>query len=90
MTPAQFRSTHGPCARWSTADIESYEHLIEVASCQLAEASDAGQLVVGRRAEGDRVVVELSDPVGIGVGKGGSGNHAEKCRAMLRPGVGDQ
>ncbi|MGP3990853.1 hypothetical protein [Streptomyces sp. 3N207] len=69
MTPAQFRSTHGPCATWSTADIEGYEHLVEAVSPELAEAGRTGQLVIGRRATNDRVVVDLTDPAGLIVGE---------------------
>lgn len=29
MTPSVFRATHGPATSWSTADFETYEHLVE-------------------------------------------------------------
>ncbi|GHJ18872.1 hypothetical protein [Streptomyces albus] len=61
MTPAQFRDSHGPCRGWSTAEIESYEHLVEAASSHLWEdAARTGQVVSGRYADGSQVVLGLA------------------------------
>ncbi|MBQ0867391.1 hypothetical protein [Streptomyces sp. RK75] len=85
MTPAQFRSAHGPCTTWSVADIEGYEHLVETASPELSETARTGQLVVGRRATGDRVVVDLTDPAGlIGTVRSGKTNAAAALRHIQR------
>lgn len=60
MTPAQFRAEHGTCTDWSSADFESYEHLVEEAHPDFARAAHDGLVVVSRRADGGRVVVDLA------------------------------
>ncbi|MBH1937821.1 hypothetical protein I5Q34_26720 [Streptomyces sp. AV19] len=60
MTPAQFRSRHGDCTAWTLADYESYEHLVEGTDPDIARAAREGRVIIGRRADGDRVVVDLA------------------------------
>ncbi|KPC78275.1 hypothetical protein ADL27_48305 [Streptomyces sp. NRRL F-6602] len=61
MTPAQFRDSHGPCRGWSSAEIDCYEHLVEAGSSGLwEEAARAGQVVLGRHADGGQVVTDLA------------------------------
>ncbi|MCD9145999.1 hypothetical protein [Streptomyces albireticuli] len=58
----RFRATHGDCTTWGPADYESYEHLVEAADPGIARAVREDLVVVGRHAEGGRVVVDLALP----------------------------
>ncbi|MFJ5680263.1 hypothetical protein [Streptomyces sp. NPDC093097] len=60
MTPAHFRSTHGPYRDWTAADYEAYEHLIERDDPALACAAINGLIVTGRRTTNGEVVVDLA------------------------------
>ncbi|WP_301128637.1 hypothetical protein [Streptomyces cacaoi] len=60
VTPEEFRDSHGPCGGWSSAEIESYEHLVEAGSCHVwSQAARTGRVVLGRHVDGGQVVVDL-------------------------------
>jgi hypothetical protein len=60
QTPDAFRAAHGDVTTWSAADFDGYEHTLEVASPAFADAIATGWFVLGRHAEGDKVVVDLA------------------------------
>lgn len=60
MTPDAFRSAHGDSTTWSAADFEGYEHMLEAASPVYAAAAASGRIIVGRHAEGSKVVTDLA------------------------------
>lgn len=60
MTPAQFRTAHGDSTAWSSAEFETYEHLVERADPGIARAARDGLVVIGRHADAGRVVVDLA------------------------------
>ncbi|MFH8558928.1 hypothetical protein ACH4FE_35800 [Streptomyces celluloflavus] len=60
MTPSQFRATHTDITTWSSADIESYEHLVEGTDPGIARAAASGMHIVGRHAVGAEVIVDYA------------------------------
>ncbi|CAM5524565.1 MULTISPECIES: hypothetical protein [Streptomyces] len=60
MTPDAFRSAHGDSTTWSAADFEGYEHMLEAASPVYAAAAASDRIIVGRHAEGSKVVADLA------------------------------
>ncbi len=60
QTPDAFRSAHGDITTWSAADFEGYEHTLEAASPVYAEAAASDRIIIGRHAEGSKVVTDLA------------------------------
>ncbi|KIF72755.1 hypothetical protein QR77_41475 [Streptomyces sp. 150FB] len=58
-TLTEFHVEHGECSTRPSADIETYEHLVEGAHPAIAHAFHTDLVVVGRHAEADQVVVDL-------------------------------
>ncbi|WP_438490719.1 hypothetical protein [Streptomyces sp. S186] len=68
MIPTQFRTVHGPCSRWTPADFDAYEHLVEGTDPVLARAACDGLVVTGRHVVDGEVVVSVALSAATGHG----------------------
>jgi DNA-directed RNA polymerase specialized sigma24 family protein len=72
----RFRAERGGSATWSSADIESFENILECADPVIARAVRTGVVVFGRHADGDEVVVDLCTVAELEAGRARTAVHA--------------